>query len=222
MGKQVFSLKKGNDVVDERVVVTADQAEFMNASVASSLVPNTTVVVPSQYVHSQVARKGSNGQPDTIGKYIYANVYDKDGKYMYTTGISVAAFQRTTYGTDPSVTVKLIQKKDAQNRDVWRAEIPAFDTNIDQRLRTEADAELRMLVPESRAFKIEKGALHFMTSMTQEKSKAWSTTEDSNNPGFAKLDRRYLPNIVSVSIPTECMDKNGKVQMPDECSGYML
>ena len=217
MGKQIFSVKDCNEA-QGTATVTAEQAEYVNSSVQQMLTPGTTVVIPAQKVHLQKIRKDR----DDTGKFVYANVYDRTGKYMYTTGVSVSAFQRSTYGTEP-IEVELIEKVDRKGNKCMRAAINAFDTNIDAKLKTEANENLELIVPETSVYHIDKGQIHYVSSMQQETSGAWSVVADEVNPGLVKLDRRYYPNIVSAALPDQCiLDKDKKVLMPETLSAYML
>lgn len=210
--KTTFKVKggvksEGNAVVDART------AEFLNDRVPQSLIPGTTVVIPKQVVHLEKLSSGMNG------KFVFVNVFDKDGKYLHTTSVGVSSFQRTTYGTDPNIVVELIDREDSDGIMCIRASYPAFDTNIDVRLRTiaqEIDGSMTMVVPEPATYHIEKGQIHMVTSMEKNSQGGWDVVGQPTNRYTAKLDRRYYPNIVTAP------SVNGRDQLPEECSGYML
>lgn len=199
--------------------LTDEQAEFVGNRQAPTLTVGTTVCVPTQIVHMEDTPMGG-------GRFVFVNVFYKDGGYIETKSVALSQFTNRTYGPDPindgkitPLQIEAYPDVDRQGRAVVRAAMQPFDSNVDTPLLqgvVEKDGAKALVIKEAAAYAVGKGDIHNMASLVREAHGGYSVAVQEADAGLVKLKKRRLPSLTKTAILP------GMDTLPTECAPYLV
>lgn len=208
--KSVFTLKGANEAKG-RVEVSEQDAKYVGSGHQPALMPNTITVIPRQYIH------GEDNSFGTRCRCVWAHIYTLAGKYLMTRTVYVSAFCRETFGTD-EVTIKWVEATTkSTNKVYYKGEIEPSFSNVDIPIRVgkiakEGSTDFELAITEMVAYKVVKGAVHYMPEYERLESGMLSMVREGDN---IKLNKTYLPGL-------EFVEPIGEDALPEECKNYFL
>lgn len=189
------------------VSLKQSQVEYYERA-GASLTPNTIVVVPSQFAHTE--KFSINGR-EVTGSMLFAFVLDKNKRLLEGISISVSQFRRMTFGK--ACEIESVQAT-YDDRGQVRGTIKANVSNIEGMSLKLGSHNKQLVVKQAGAYMVATGEPYCLPILEENGRDAQGNTlydykVDETNPEQLKLDIRVLPTLISVEVPAAYSDLKG-------------
>ena len=189
------------------VSLKQSQVEYYERA-GATLSPNTIVVVPSQFAHTE---KFNIDGREVTGSMLFAFVLDKNKNLLEGINISVSQFRRMTFGK-----ARDIESIKAQhdNKGQVRGEIKANVTNIEGLPLKLGVHNKQLVVKQAGAYMVSAGEPYCLPILEEGGRDAQGNTlynykVDETNSEQLELDVRVLPSLISMAAPAAFSDLKG-------------
>lgn len=189
------------------VSLKQSQVEYYERA-GATLSPNTIVVVPSQFAHTE---KFTIDGREVTGSMLFAFVLDKNQRLLEGISISVSQFRRMTFGKARDI--ESVKAK-PDNKGQIRGEIKANVTNIEGLSLKLGVHNKQLVVKQAGAYMVSAGEAYCLPILEEGGRDAQGNTlynykVDESNPELLELDTRILPSLISMAAPVGYSDLKG-------------
>lgn len=189
------------------VSLKQSQVEYYERA-GATLSPNTIVVVPSQFAHTE---KFNIDGREVTGSMLFAFVLDKNQRLLEGINISVSQFRRMTFGKARDI--ESVKTK-YDNKGQVRGEIKANVTNIEGLPLKLGVHNKQLIVKQAGAYMVSTGEPYCLPILEEGGRDAQGNTLynykiDEANPEQLELDVRVLPSLISMAAPVAFSDLKG-------------
>lgn len=189
------------------VSLKQSQVEYYERA-GATLSPNTIVVVPSQFAHTE---KFTIDGREVTGSMLFAFVLDKNQRLLEGISISVSQFRRMTFGKARDI--ESVKAK-PDNKGQIRGEIKANVTNIEGLPLKLGVHNKQLVVKQAGAYMVSAGEAYCLPILEEGGRDAQGNTlynykVDESNPELLELDTRILPSLISMAAPVGYSDLKG-------------
>ena len=189
------------------VSLKESQVEYYERA-GATLSPNTIVVVPSQFAHTE---KFNIDGREVTGSMLFAFVLDKNKNLLEGINISVSQFRRMTFGKARDI--ESVKAKH-DNKGQVRGEIKANVTNIEGLPLKLGVHNKQLVVKQAGAYMVSAGEPYCLPILEEGGRDAQGNTlynykVDASNSEQLELDVRVLPSLISMAAPAAFSDLKG-------------
>lgn len=189
------------------VSLKQSQVEYYERA-GATLSPNTIVVVPSQFAHTE---KFTIDGREVTGSMLFAFVLDKNQRLLEGINISVSQFRRMTFGKARDI--ESVKAK-SDNKGQVRGDIKANVTNIEGLPLKLGVHNKQLVVKQAGAYMVSAGEPYCLPILEEGGRDAQGNTlydykVDESNPEQLELDTRILPSLISMAAPAAYSDLKG-------------
>lgn len=189
------------------VSLKQSQVEYYERA-GAILAPNTIVVVPSQFAHTE--KFNVNGR-EVTGSMLFAFVLDKNNRLLEGVNISVSQFRRMTFGKARDIeSVQSTYDDRGQVRGVIKANV----SNIEGMPLKLSSHNKQLVVKQAGAYMVATGEPYCMPILEENGHDAQGNTlydykVSETNSEQLELNIRILPTLISTAVPQAYSDLRG-------------